>query len=79
MSFEYVVGMSKSVNGCFKGVSSKFQGWLRMLQECFKEAQGDFKKVSRMLQECFNGVSKEFKASFKEGSRGVQGIFNVCS
>ena len=51
--------------GCLKGVSRKFKGFLRKFEGCFKGVS----RTLRKFHECFKTVSRKFKAyqkSFKK-------------
>ena len=52
-------GVSKKIEGCFKGDFSGVQGYL-------KEVQRNFGEVSKVFQRSLKGVLRKFLGCFKE-------------
>ena len=58
-------GVSRKIEGCFKGDFSGFQGYL-------KEVQRNYREVSKVFQGSLKGVLRRFLGCFKEVSRVFQ-------
>ena len=58
-------GVSKKIEGCFNGVLSKFQRYLKEAQWVFEES---FKGIPRMFQGSFNVVTWKNEGCSKEVS-----------
>ena len=68
-------GVSRKIEGCFKGDFNGFQGYLNEVQRNFREVPkvfqgslnflGCFNEFSRVFQGRLKGVSRKFSVGFK--------------